>query len=201
MTPGIMIGMPSIIIGLGNIGRKYRGTRHNLGFELLDFIATQWNLRAVPGDGDYYIVEKELEGKLIRLIWPTTYMNNSGKAAEQVLQKFLLTPKDLLVVYDDLNLPLGRLRIRSEGSDGGHNGMADIIYHLGTEEIPRLRLGIGPLPPGVDAVPFVLNPFADNELEIKKKMLEKAGEAILYLIEFDIAKAMSIYNPAPDEAQ
>lgn len=201
MTPGIMIGMPSIIIGLGNIGRKYRGTRHNLGFELLDAIAAQWNLKAVPGDGDYYIVEKELEGKLIRLIWPTTYMNNSGKAAEQVLQKFLLTPRDLLVVYDDLNLPLGRLRIRSEGSDGGHNGMADIIYHLGTEEIARLRLGIGPLPPGVDAVSFVLNPFADNELEIKKKMLEKAGEVILYLLKFDIAKAMSIYNPAPDEAQ
>lgn len=201
MTPGIMIGMPSIIIGLGNIGRKYRGTRHNLGFELLDAIAAQWNLKAVPGDGDYYIVEKELEGKLIRLVWPTTYMNNSGKAAEQVLQKFLLTPRDLLVVYDDLNLPLGRLRIRSEGSDGGHNGMADIIYHLGTEEIARLRLGIGPLPPGVDTVSFVLNPFADNELEIKKKMLEKAGEAILYLLKFDIAKAMSIYNPAPDEAQ
>ncbi len=201
MTPGIMIGMPSIIIGLGNIGRKYRGTRHNLGFELLDAIAAQWNLKAVPGDGDYYIVEKELEGKLIRLVWPTTYMNNSGKAAEQVLQKFLLTPRDLLVVYDDLNLPLGRLRIRSEGSDGGHNGMADIIYHLGTEEIARLRLGIGPLPPGVDTVSFVLNPFANNELEIKKKMLEKAGEAILYLLKFDIAKAMSIYNPAPDEAQ
>lgn len=201
MTPGIMIGMPSIIIGLGNIGRKYRGTRHNLGFELLDAIAAQWNLKAVPGDGDYYIVEKELEGKLIRLVWPTTYMNNSGKAAEQVLQKFLLTPRDLLVVYDDLNLPLGRLRIRSEGSDGGHNGMADIIYHLGTEEIARLRLGIGPLPPGVDTVSFVLNPFADNELEIKKKMLEKAGEAVLYLLKFDIAKAMSIYNPAPDEAQ
>ncbi|MEW6015860.1 MAG: aminoacyl-tRNA hydrolase [Candidatus Zixiibacteriota bacterium] len=193
--------MPSIIIGLGNIGRKYRGTRHNLGFELLDAIAAQWNLKAVPGDGDYYIVEKELEGKLIRLVWPTTYMNNSGKAAEQVLQKFLLTPRDLLVVYDDLNLPLGRLRIRSEGSDGGHNGMADIIYHLGTEEIARLRLGIGPLPPGVDTVSFVLNPFADNELEIKKKMLEKAGEAVLYLLKFDIAKAMSIYNPAPDEAQ
>ncbi len=201
MTPGIMIGMPSIIIGLGNIGRKYRGTRHNLGFELLYAIAAQWNLKAVPGDGDYYIVEKELEGKLIRLVWPTTYMNNSGKAAEQVLQKFLLTPRDLLVVYDDLNLPLGRLRIRSEGSDGGHNGMADIIYHLGTEEIARLRLGIGPLPPGVDTVSFVLNPFADNELEIKKKMLEKAGEAVLYLLKFDIAKAMSIYNPAPDEAQ
>lgn len=201
MTSGVKIAMFSIIIGLGNIGRKYRGTRHNLGFELLDFIAAQWNLKAVPGDGDYYMVEKEMEGKLVRLIWPTTYMNNSGIAAEQVMQRYQLIPDDLLIVYDDLNLSLGRLRIRSEGSDGGHNGMADIIYHLGTEKIARLRLGIGPLPTGCDAVSFVLNPFADNELEIKKKMLEKAGETILYLFKFDIAKAMSIYNPAPDEAQ
>lgn len=193
--------MPSIIIGLGNIGRKYRGTRHNLGFELLDLIAAQWNLKAKPGNGDFYLVEKECDGKIVRLIWPTTYMNNSGIAAEQVMQRYQLIPDDLLVVYDDLNLSLGRLRIRSEGSDGGHNGMADIIYHLGTEKIARLRLGIGPLPTGCDAVSFVLNPFADNELEMKKKTLDKAGEALLYLLEFDIAKAMSKYNPAPDEAQ
>ncbi len=193
--------MPSIIIGLGNIGKKYRGTRHNLGFELLDLIAAQWNLKAKPGNGDFYLVEKECDGKIVRLVWPTTYMNNSGIAAEQVLQGYQLIPDDLLVVYDDLNLPLGRLRIRSEGSDGGHNGMADIIYHLGTEKIARLRLGIGPLPTGSDAVTFVLNPFTDNELEMKKKTLDKAGEALLYLLEFDIAKAMSKYNPAPDEAQ
>lgn len=193
--------MPSIIIGLGNIGRKYRGTRHNLGFELLDLIAAQWNLKAKPGNGDFYLVEKECDGRIVRLIWPTTYMNNSGIAAEQVMQTYQLIPDDLLVVYDDLNLSLGRLRIRSEGSDGGHNGMADIIYHLGTEKIARLRLGIGPLPTGCDAVSFVLNPFADNELEMKKKTLDKAGEALLYLLKFDIAKAMSKYNPAPDEAQ
>lgn len=195
------IGMPSIIIGLGNIGRKYRGTRHNLGFELLDLIAAQWNLKEKPGNGDFYLVEKECDGKIVRLVWPTTYMNNSGIAALQVMQRYQLIPDDLLVVYDDLNLSLGRLRIRSEGSDGGHNGMADIIYHLGTEKIARMRLGIGPLPTGCDAVSFVLNPFTDNELEMKKKTLDKAGEALLYLLEFDIAKAMSKYNPAPDEAQ
>lgn len=193
--------MPSIIIGLGNIGRKYRGTRHNLGFELLDLIAAQWNLKEKPGNGDFYLVEKECDGKIVRLVWPTTYMNNSGIAALQVMQRYQLIPDDLLVVYDDLNLSLGRLRIRSEGSDGGHNGMADIIYHLGTEKIARMRLGIGPLPTGCDAVSFVLNPFTDNELEMKKKTLDKAGEALLYLLEFDIAKAMSKYNPAPDEAQ
>jgi PTH1 family peptidyl-tRNA hydrolase len=188
------------IIGLGNIGRKYDGTRHNLGFELLGHLAETWGVEAAPSDGNYYISEKNIEEKTVRLIWPTTYMNNSGLAVAQVVERFQLSPNELLVVYDDFVLPLGRLRIRPEGSDGGHNGISSIIYHLNTESISRLRMGVGPVPPGIDPVVFVLSRFEEKELPEKNKMLEKAVEGVLYLLTHNIADAMSIYNPAPEEA-
>ncbi|SYZ74594.1 Peptidyl-tRNA hydrolase [Candidatus Zixiibacteriota bacterium] len=188
------------IIGLGNIGRKYAGTRHNLGFELLNKMAESWGVKAAPTEGDFYVAEKDLDSKVIRLIWPTTYMNNSGLAAAQVVERYQLSPNELLVVYDDFVLPLGRLRIRSGGSDGGHNGISSIIYHLNTESVARLRLGVGPVSEGLDPVVFVLSPFAEKELPEKNKMLEKGVEAVLYLLKHNIAEAMSIYNPAPEEA-
>jgi PTH1 family peptidyl-tRNA hydrolase len=193
--------MLSTIIGLGNIGGKYKNTRHNLGFDLLNLLAEKWGVKPEPGSGNYYIAEKEFGGRLIRLVWPTTYMNNSGLAVMQVIEKYQLSSNDLLVIYDDFNLPLGRLRIRTGGSDGGHNGMASIIYQLGTEEILRLRMGIGAIPEGIDPIVYVLSDFAENELEIKKKMLVNGVEAVLYLLSNGAAKAMSIYNmnPAPEE--
>ncbi|MCX6826039.1 MAG: aminoacyl-tRNA hydrolase [candidate division Zixibacteria bacterium] len=194
--------MVSLIIGLGNIGAKYKNSRHNFGFDLLNLLADRWQAKPEPGQGDYYITEKEFEGHLIRLAWPTTYMNNSGLAAAQIMADYHLSANDLLIVHDDFNLPLGKIRLRADGSDGGHNGMASIIYHLGTEKVPRLRMGIGPVPNGVDPVVFVLNRFEENELEIKQKMLDKAREGILYWFRNDAEKAMSLYNqdPAPDEA-
>jgi peptidyl-tRNA hydrolase, PTH1 family len=203
--------MISAIIGLGNIGKKYEGTRHNLGFELLNLVAGKWGLKASPTDGDYYQAEKEWEGHQIRLIWPTTYMNNSGLAVSQVLEKYQLSPNDLLICYDDFNISLGTIRIRTGGSNGGHNGMESIIYNLGTEEVPRLRMGVGPIPAGIDPISFVLNRFYSNESEIVNKMLVNAGEAVLYSINNSAAKAMSLYNrsaelsandnPAPDDTQ
>jgi PTH1 family peptidyl-tRNA hydrolase len=192
--------MISTIIGLGNIGKKYTGTRHNLGFEILDRLANSWGIKPGPSDGDYYYAEKRLRDRTIRLIWPTTYMNNSGLAVAQVVEHIQLSPNELLVVYDDFVLPLGRLRIRPEGSDAGHNGMASIIYNLNTELIARLRMGVGPVPPDVDPVVFVLSRFEEKELPDKNKMLDKAAESVLYLLEHNIAEAMNIYNPAPEEA-
>ena len=203
--------MISTIIGLGNIGKKYEGTRHNLGFELLNLAAEKWGLKASPADGDYYLAEKELEGRIIRLVWPTTYMNNSGLAVAQVLGKYQLSPNELLVCYDDFNISLGTLRIRLRGSDGGHNGIESIIYHIGTEEVPRLRMGVGPIPAEIDPISFVLNRFPDNEMDIVNKMLVNAGGAVLYSLNNSAEKAMSLYNrsvetpanvdPAPDDAQ
>lgn len=190
----------SLIVGLGNIGKKYAETRHNLGFKVLNLISAQWGIRPRPGRGDFYLLEKNYHGKTIRLVWPTTYMNNSGRAVSQVIEQYGIAPDEILVVYDDYNLPLGQLRMRLTGSDGGHNGMASIIYHLATENIARLRLGIGPVPDNIDPVDFVLGYFSSNESEIVEKMLEKSAAAVLYSLNNRLEEAMTIYNnnPAPD---
>ncbi|RKX18251.1 MAG: aminoacyl-tRNA hydrolase [Candidatus Zixiibacteriota bacterium] len=195
--------MISTFIGLGNIGDKYAGTRHNLGSEVLNRLSQKWKIKPSPGSGDFYIAEKDIDGIDIRLIWPTTYMNNSGSAVKQILEKYELTPDSMMILCDDINLPLGKIRIRSGGSDGGHNGLGSIIYHLKTEKFPRLRMGVGPLPENTDQTGFVLGRFAENEIEIMKKMLVKSEEIILYLLKSRLEEAMSVYNinPAPDKAQ
>jgi PTH1 family peptidyl-tRNA hydrolase len=193
--------MISLIIGLGNPGIKYAETRHNLGYDLLDMLSLKWKIGQKNAPGDYYFGEKEFGGRTVRLIWPAIYMNNSGSAVIQAMVRYDLTPADILVVYDDFELPLGRLRIRTKGTHGGHNGMESVIGSLGTEEILRLRMGIGPLPSGIDPIQFVLGRFSDKEYEIRKKMLDKAGEAVLYLLKNRPEEAMSVYNnnPAPDD--
>lgn len=195
--------MISTFIGLGNIGDKYAGTRHNLGFELLDQLCQKLAIKPKPGQGDYYIAEKTIDGTNIRLIWPTTYMNNSGLAVRQILDNYDLTPDSVMIICDDINLPLGQIRIRAGGSDGGHNGLGSIIYHIESEKFPRLRMGVGPLPENRDQVEFVLGQFIEKEPEIVKKMLVKSGEAVLYLLKNRLDKAMSEYNinPAPDITQ
>jgi len=195
--------MISTFIGLGNIGDKYAGTRHNLGFEVLNHLSQKLNIKPTAVSGDYYMAEKEVDGENLRLIWPTTYMNNSGLAVKQILDEFELTTNNIIVLCDDINLPLGKIRIRSGGSDGGHNGLNSIIYHIETDKFPRLRMGIGPLPENIDQIGFVLGQFADNEQKIVKKMLVKSGEAVLYLLKNRLDKAMSEYNinPAPDTTQ
>ncbi|MEW5923207.1 MAG: aminoacyl-tRNA hydrolase [Candidatus Zixiibacteriota bacterium] len=195
--------MISLIIGLGNIGEKYAGTRHNLGFDVLDLIFKKWRLRRRREHSLYAWAEKKSDGREIRLIWPTTYMNNSGAAVSQAMADFELDLSEILVVVDDYNLPLGKMRIRKRGSDGGHNGLESIINHLGSGEFMRLRLGIGPIPENIGSIEYVLGHFPDEEAEKVKKMLEKAGDAVLYSLTHRPEEAMSIYNsdPAPDESE
>jgi len=194
--------MVSMIIGLGNIGEKYAGSRHNLGFMVLDRIFEKWH----PGDKkrapDYEYAEKSIGGRVVRLFWPTTYMNNSGLAVSRALLDFGLELKDILVVVDDYNLPLGKIRVRIKGSDGGHNGLESIINHFETGDFMRLRLGIGPIPENNDTIKFVLGRFFDEELENRNKMLGKAVEAVLYSLNHRPEEVMTKYNsnPAPDEA-
>ncbi|MCP4705819.1 MAG: aminoacyl-tRNA hydrolase [candidate division Zixibacteria bacterium] len=193
----------STFIGLGNIGDKYAQTRHNLGFDVLSLLAQKLNIKPSSGKGDYYIAEDEIDGDIIRLIWPTTYMNNSGLAVKQIIDKYELKPEEIMILCDDIHLPLGRIRIRSNGSDGGHNGLGSIIYHLETENFPRLRMGVGPLPEDFDQIEFVLGKFDDNERENVMKMLAKSGEAVLYSLKNRLEKAKSEYNinPASDTTQ
>jgi len=194
--------MISLIIGLGNIGEKYVGTRHNLGFEVLDRIFAKWRLKKREISPFYVSASKKIEDRTVRLIWPTTYMNNSGVAVSQAMADFDVKPEEILVIVDDYNLPLGKMRIRTKGSDGGHNGLESIIEHLGSNEFLRFRLGIGPISGNTDIIEFVLGRFSGEELEKRNKMLGKAAEGVLYSLNHRPEEAMTIYNvnPAPDEA-
>jgi len=193
--------MIQAIIGLGNIGQKYAGTRHNLGFELLNALSYEWNVKPSPGKGNYFYAQHYIAGRAVTLVWPTTYMNNSGIAVKQVAETPELKPEEILVVYDDLSLPLGKIRIRTVGSSGGHHGIGSVIEYFETEAVPRMRLGMGPLPEGADQVNFVLSNFSEEEKEIADKMIGQAANAVLYSIEHGIEEAMTKYNnnPAPEE--
>jgi len=185
------------IIGLGNPGREMERTRHNLGFEVVDLL--QGKSKFAAGEGQYYRCDTEISSSSVALLKPTTYMNRSGIAVERIVEEMSIEPREILVIADDFNLPLGRLRLRQAGSDGGHNGLASIVYHLGTEDFPRIRMGIGPLPEKIPAEEFVLEPFAESESEIVRDMIARAASAIAMWMAEGFEKAASTYNQAPSE--
>lgn len=196
--------MISLVVGLGNIGRKYIGTRHNVGFDTLDRLAERLGAsRTNPADW-YRWADADVSGRRVLLAWPTTFMNRSGKALVALLDRHRLEPSECLVVVDDFNLPLGTLRFRERGSDGGHNGLASIIDSIGSQDFPRLRLGIGPsaeggLEPALDrerVVEFVLGTFEAKEQEAARHMIEIAAEAVELAVTHRLGEAMSRYNRA-----
>ena len=191
--------MFSLLLALGNKGKKYVGTRHNLGFELGDRVAAE--LKACEKqDFQKYWLAKATKGEgTIWIAWPKTYMNGSGEVAVKLLEQLQIAPDQMLVLVDDFALPLGALRFRAEGSDGGHNGLASIIETLGTEQFPRLRMGIGPVDKSMDIVDFVLSKFTAVERKQADEMLVRATEAVLFAIDHRLEEAMSKYNsnPAP----
>jgi PTH1 family peptidyl-tRNA hydrolase len=178
-----------IVFGLGNPGRLYQKTRHNVGFMVVSRLARRMGLKF----DKKFCSSRVAEGEGIVLAKPYTYVNLSGKAAKALLQRFSLSPEELLVVCDDVALPLGRIRIRRKGSDGGHNGLRSIIKELGTENFPRLRVGIGR--EGIkDLVGYVLGEFEREEMEILEKVLEVAVDAVECIIKEGIEEAMNKYN-------
>ena len=194
--------MISLIVGLGNVGPRYEGTRHNMGFAVVNRIAKRHGVTPMRERPFYAgaIAGLDLEGEDIHeliLIRPTTFMNRSGLAVRAVLEEFDLKPSQMLVVVDDFNLPLGALRFRPGGTDGGHNGLESIIETLETEAFPRLRLGIGPLPEGEEIVDFVLSRFAASELERVEKMVAQAAKAAIFAVLHRLEEAMSQFNHSP----
>lgn len=173
-----------MIIGLGNPGEKYENTRHNVGFMVLDKLSKSWK-RGI----NYLYSDINIFGEKVRLVKPTTYMNLSGEVFKY------LPHDDIIVVYDDLDLPLGRIRIRKNGSAGGHNGIKSIISFIG-QDFPRIRIGIGPKPQDVDAADYVLSNFSQEEFEKLEKVMELTIEAIKSIISEGIDKAMNKYNSA-----
>jgi len=185
------------IVGLGNPGRDYESTRHNLGFIVVDRLAG--NQRFSAGTGKYYYCRANFSGGQIVLLKPTTYMNRAGLAVADYARANDLKPEEVLVIADDFNLPLGQIRLRQSGSDGGHKGIASIIYHLESDNFPRLRLGIGPVPVGIPAERYVLERFTAQELTVVEQMTGSAAQAVQLWIErgFEISAAQ--FNRAIDE--
>ena len=180
------------LFGLGNPGNRYNNTRHNIGFHILDHIAGSNNVPFKPGKGDYYFTEYKFRGDRILLFKPTTFMNRSGQAVSHVLKYFPVTLENILVIYDDFNLPFGTIRFRPQGSDGGHNGIRSIIYELQTEEFDRLRFGIGA--EFKDAVHHVLTKFSQQESDQIEKIMQVTQKAVECWITEGIEIGMNNFN-------
>lgn len=180
------------VIGLGNPGRRYYLTRHNAGFLFLDYLAKRFDIPFTPGKGDYYFSETVWKQQELLLIKPVTYMNRSGFAVRQVMEKFSIDIKDLLIVYDDFQLPFGTIRFRVQGSDGGHNGIKSLIYELESDAFKRLKIGIGS--EFSNSVDFVLSPFSGMEIAELDNLFHIGFNGIGTLIDTDIEQAMSRYN-------
>lgn len=186
-----------ILVFLGNPGERYARTRHNLGWWVGDQVAQVARVAFTRAADSYLVAEGRVGGRTALLIKPTTFMNASGEALAQLARVQVVEPSSLLVVADDLALPLGRLRLRAHGSSGGHNGLASIIAHLGTDAFARVRCGIGPLPPDADAAEFVLDPFSEAELIAAREMAARAADAVAMVLARGLGVAASVYNRRP----
>jgi PTH1 family peptidyl-tRNA hydrolase len=185
--------MIKLVVGLGNPGTKYQGTRHNIGFELVDRLARGGRDAAFSRKFEASLAEVEIDFRRVLLLKPETFMNLSGRSVGQAVRFFKLPLTDLLVVCDDLSLPLGKLRLRTAGSDGGQKGLRDITAHLGTDQYPRLRIGIGENQ-DVDAVEFVLTRFRNSERPIIDDALILASQAVAVWVTQGIDTAMNRFN-------
>jgi PTH1 family peptidyl-tRNA hydrolase len=184
----------SIIVGLGNIGQEYAGTRHNIGFEIVDAIAETLSITFGPGNGPFVVAEGRHRGRKVVLIKPTTYMNRSGVAVRKALTQYKAEINDCLIVYDDLNLDVGDVRLKAQGSAGGHNGISNIIELLGTREFPRLRFGIGSDFSRGKQVDFVLSAFNNSDQKYLEEGIQKAHDASLTFVREGITKTMNFFN-------
>lgn len=183
-----------LIIGLGNPGLIYTNTRHNVGFEVINKVAKMSNIKLKGRRYKSRIGEGEILGHKVILAKPLTYVNLSGDAVELLVMNFKIQLSDMLVVYDDVNLELGKIRIRKKGTAGGHNGMNSIIEKLASQEFPRMRIGIGFPQNEIELRDYVLSRFTKEENEIIESTIEKAAHAIICTIEEGIDVAMNRYN-------
>lgn len=190
-----------LIVGLGNPGNKYAGTRHNIGFSAITYLSDHFRIslnqnkhKAIFGTG-YIGSEKVI------LAMPQTFMNLSGESVRPLADFFKIPPSNILVIFDDISLDVGQLRIRKKGSAGGHNGIKSIIQHLGTEEFPRIKIGVGEKPQGWDLADHVLARFPEEQEEAVRQSLLDATDACEKIIEDSIEAAMNIYNQKKRDAR
>jgi len=180
------------VVGLGNPGSRYRGTRHNVGYAVVDLLAEGPNAGRFHGRFQALVAETREGAEKVMLVKPETFMNLSGKCVRQIVDFYQLSLQDLLIVCDDFNLPLGKLRARARGTHGGHNGLRDVQNHLGTTEYARLRIGVGS--PREEALDHVLGRFAASERPAIDEAIAKAAQAVLAWIEQGIEACMNRFN-------
>lgn len=184
-----------LLVGLGNPGRQYENTRHNVGFMAMNRLAAKLGESFTKLESRALITKCTYQGQRLVLAKPQTYMNLSGRAVSSLLRYYKVPLANLLVAYDDVDLPLGALRIRPAGGSAGQKGMQSIVEQLGSEAFPRLRIGIGRPPGRMEAADYVLQDFKGVELEILNLVLDSASQAILTFISEGLDKAMNLYNP------
>ena len=183
-----------IIVGLGNPTDKYQATRHNIGWDAITRLSDDYRIpldfrkhKAICGKG--YI-----EGEKVILAQPLTYMNLSGESVRELVDYYKVSPEEVVIIYDDISLAVGQLRIRKKGSAGGHNGIKSIISHLGTDEFPRIKIGVGDKPKDWDLADYVLSRFSKEEEPVIRDALEDTSDAIRKMVTGDIDTAMNLYN-------
>ena len=183
-----------LVVGLGNPGRKYEGTRHNIGFMVLAELARRHGQGSHRNAFDGEVVDASLAGEKAILLSPVTFMNRSGISVRKCCDFYKLSPDDVLVICDDLNLPLAKLRVRSGGSAGGQKGLDDVIRHLGTQQVPRLRIGIDRPPEHWDSADYVLSRFAAADRDSVEQAVAQAADAVVVWVREGIAACMNQFN-------
>jgi len=183
-----------IIAGLGNPGPRYHMTRHNVGFDTIDYLAAQYRLTKFKTAHKALVSEGMMQGRKVMLVKPQTFMNNSGEALAEILAYYKVEPSQLIVIYDDIDLEPGKLRIRPKGGPGTHNGMRSIVSQLNTEDFPRVRIGIGKPEPQIDLVDFVLGRFSPEERTLVNEAIERAALAVATMVCASVEVAMAKYN-------
>lgn len=187
-----------LLIGLGNPGREYRDSRHNVGFMLIDRLIVRLNARGMKVQSKAIVTSATYEDRKIILAKPQTYMNLSGQSAHGLLTFYKLPVENMLIAHDDLDIPFGTIRIRPKGGPGGQGGMASTIQQLGTKDFPRLRIGIGRPPGRMDPAAYVLQDFSREEMKVLSEIVDRAADAALTFVVEGLNKAMNKYNGSID---
>ena len=190
-----------MIVGLGNPGSEYARTKHNVGFMFLDALAEKLGADNWKTKYDALVAEARIGTEKVLLVKPLTYMNESGRAVGPLMSWYKLAPEDLIVVHDDMDIPAGTIRIRRKGSAGGHNGMKSILYHVGDENFPRLRIGIGRPLPGWTVVKHVLAPFSEEDAPKIREAIDYLLPALECVVTDSVDLAMNRYNPKKQKAK
>ena len=184
-----------LIVGLGNPGKNYEFTRHNAGFLTLDHIASELDTEINNLKNNALVADVVINNHRCLLVKPQTFMNNSGTAVRDIAKFYKIPPEKINVIFDDISLPCGKLRIRRKGTDGGHNGIKSIIYHLNSDQFPRIKIGVGAKPnPEYDLADWVLSKFSKDDTEQLKAAITKATEVLPFILDGEIDKAMNKAN-------